>query len=196
MTEKWNLWLCSLPCFTSLVITCNLWLRSLLSFTSLLLKWNLWLHSLHCLNPLSLKWNLWLCSLRCFTSLLLTRGIALLSLRCSFPSRIFLPRNFNVSIKFICATVISSWGSSVESYVLYYPFFYFSVGEKKGYKWWKRSIKGFLSFSLFYLTLTSILPRINKFTRKIRKRRKKLTCLIFRFRLNDKIRLFCSPELY
>ena len=37
------------------------------------------------------------------------------------------------------------------------------VGAKKVYKWWKRSIKGFLSFSMFYLMLTSILPGINKF---------------------------------
>ena len=68
--------------------------------------------------------------------------------------------------------------------------------QKKIDKWWKRSIKSFLSFSLFYLMLTSILPWINKFIPIIKKRRKKLKCLIFRFRCNDKIRLFCSTELY
>ena len=44
--------------------------------------------------------------------------------------------------------------------------------------------------------LTSILPWINKFIPIIKKRRKKLKCLIFRFWCNDKIRLFCSTELY
>ena len=90
-----------------------------------------------------------------------------------------------------------------ESKILHYSDFFYSsvrrkkmVGTKKVYKWWKRSIKGFLSFSLFYLMLTSILPRINKFIPIIEKRRKKLKCLIFRFRCNDKIRLFCSLELY
>ena len=79
--------------------------------------------------------------------------------------------------------------------------YYFSVGRKKMvgakkiYKWWKRSVKGFLSFLLFSLMLTSILPRINKFIPIMEMRRKKLKCLIFRFRCNDKIRLFCSPEL-
>ena len=44
--------------------------------------------------------------------------------------------------------------------------------------------------------LTSILPRINRFIPFIEKRRKKHKCLIFRFRCKDKIRLFCSPQLY
>ena len=44
--------------------------------------------------------------------------------------------------------------------------------------------------------LTSILSRINKVISVIEKRRKKLKCLIFRCQCNDKIRLFCSPELY
>ena len=44
--------------------------------------------------------------------------------------------------------------------------------------------------------LTSILPRINKFIPIIKKRRKKLKCLIVRFWCNDKIRLFSSTELY
>ena len=44
--------------------------------------------------------------------------------------------------------------------------------------------------------LTSILLRINKFILIIEKRRKKRKCLIFLFRCNDKIRLFCSPELH
>ena len=48
------------------------------------------------------------------------------------------------------------------------------VGAKKVYKWWKRSIKGFLSFLLFYLMLTSILPGTNKFIPIIEKRRKKV----------------------
>ena len=65
--------------------------------------------------------NVWLHSLRCFTSLLLTRDIALLLLRCPYPSSIFLPWNFSVSIKVVYATVISPSGSSVESYMLYYP---------------------------------------------------------------------------
>ena len=47
----------------------NLWLRSVRCFTSLLLKWNLWLRSLRCFTLLLLKWNLWLRSLRCFTLL-------------------------------------------------------------------------------------------------------------------------------
>ena len=72
--------------------------------------------------------------------------------------------------------------------------YYFSVGwkkmvgAKKIYKWWKRSVKGFLSFLLFSLMLTSILPRINKFIPIMEMRRKKLKCY-------DKIQLFCSPEL-
>ena len=70
------------------------------------------------------------------------------------------------------------------------------VGAKKGLQVVKRSSKGFLSFSLFDLMLTSILPQINKFIPIIEKRRKKLKCLIFRFRSNNKTRLFCSPELY
>ena len=58
---------------------------------------------------------------------------------------------------------------------------YFSVrqkkmeGAKKVYKWGKRSIKGFLSFSLFYLMLTSILPRINEFIPITENRKKKLS---------------------
>ena len=121
-TIKWNLWLCSLCCFTlSLLWKWNLWLYSLHCFTSLLLlKWNLCLHSLTYFTSLQLKWNLWLRSLCCFTSLLLTQEITLLSLHCPYPSSIFLPRNFSVSIKFVCATVISPSGSSVESYMLYY----------------------------------------------------------------------------
>ena len=70
------------------------------------------------------------------------------------------------------------------------------VVAKKVYKWGKRSIKGFLSFSLFYQMLTSILPWINKFIPIIKKCRKKLKCLIFRFWCNYKIRLFYSTELY
>ena len=46
---------------------------------------------------------------------------------------------------------------------------------------------------LFYVML--ILPWINKFIPIIEKRRKKLKCLIVRFRCNNKIRLFGSPEL-
>ena len=46
------------------------------------------------------------------------------------------------------------------------------VGTKKVYKWYKRSIKGFLFFSLFHLMLTSILTGINKFIAIIDKRRK------------------------
>ena len=72
---------------------------------------------------LLLKWILWLRSLHCFTSLLLTLEIALPSLRCPYllSTEYFFPRNFSVSIKFVCATVISLSGSSVESYMLYYP---------------------------------------------------------------------------
>ena len=55
------------------------------------------------------------------------------------------------------------------------------VGAKKVYKWWKRSIKGFLSFSMLYLMLTLILQWINEFIHIIEKRRKKRKCLIFRF---------------
>ena len=44
--------------------------------------------------------------------------------------------------------------------------------------------------------LTSTLPRINKLIPITEKRRKKLKCLISRFRCNDKTRLFCSPELH
>ena len=39
-----------------------------------------------------------------------------LSIKYFFPTR-----NFSVSMKFVCATVISPSGSSVESYMLYYP---------------------------------------------------------------------------
>ena len=118
MTEKWYIWIRSLRCFTSLLLKENLWRHSLRCFTSSLpLKWNLWLHSLLCFTSLLLKRNLWLRSLRCFTSLLLVQDIALRSLRCSYPSSIFLSRNFSVSIKFVCATVLSS----VESHMLYYP---------------------------------------------------------------------------
>ena len=70
------------------------------------------------------------------------------------------------------------------------------VGAKKVYKWWKSSTKGFLSFSLFYLMLTLILPRINKFIPIIEKRRKKRKCLIFRFRCNDKIYLLTRIILH
>ena len=60
-------------------------------------------------------------------------------------------------------------------------FFYLSVGWKKmvGAKKWKRSINEFLSFSLLYLMLTSILPRINKFIPIIEERRKKLLSVWF-----------------
>ena len=64
-----------------------------------------------------------------------------------------------------------------EFEILHYSdFFYLSVGWKKmvGAKKCKRSINKFLSFSLLYLMLTSILPRINKFIPVIEKRRKKL----------------------
>ena len=67
--------------------------------------------------------------------------------------------------------------------------------QKKVYKWLKLSIKGFLSFLLFHLMLNLTLPRINKFIPIIEKRRNKLNCLIVRFRCDDKIRLFSSPEL-
>ena len=50
MTEKWNLWLRSLSCFTSLLLKWNLWLRSLSCFSSLLLKLNFWLPSLCCFS--------------------------------------------------------------------------------------------------------------------------------------------------
>ena len=51
--------------------------------------------------------------------------------------------------------------------------------QKKVYKRWKRSIKGFLSFSLFYVMLTWILlTRINKFIPIIENRRKRF--FIFR----------------
>ena len=70
------------------------------------------------------------------------------------------------------------------------------VVAKKVYKWGKRSIKGFLSFSLFCQMLTSILPWINKFIPIIKKCRKNRKCLIFRFWCNYKIRLFYSTELY
>ena len=54
-------------------------------------------------------------SLCCITSLLLTREIALPSLCSPYPSSIFLPRNLGISIKFVCATVISPSECSVES---------------------------------------------------------------------------------
>ena len=62
---------------------------------------------------------------------------------------------------------------------------YFSIARKKIVvakkvnKWWKRSIRGFLSFSLFYLMLTSILPRMNKSIPITEKRRKKNLSLWF-----------------
>ena len=60
-------------------------------------------------------------------------------------------------------------------------FFILNVGWKKmvGAKKWKRSINEFLSFSLLYLMLTSILPRINKFIPIIEERRKKLLSVWF-----------------
>ena len=70
------------------------------------------------------------------------------------------------------------------------------VGAKIRLQVVKTVIKGFLSFSLFYLMLTSIFPWINKCIHITEKCRKKLKCLIFHFRCNDKIRLICSPELY
>ena len=134
MTEKWDLLLRSLRLFTSLLLKWNLYLHLLHSFTSLLLKWknlctfNTLFHfttikiKLSTLNTLFYFTTikvicslLWLCSLRCVTSLLLTREMKLLSLRCSDLSSIFFPRNFSVSLKFVCETVISPPGSSVES---------------------------------------------------------------------------------
>ena len=41
--------------------------------------------------------------------------------RLLYPPSIFLPRNFSVSIKFVCATVRTLSGSSMKSYMLYYP---------------------------------------------------------------------------
>ena len=57
------------------------------------------------------------------------------------------------------------------------------VGAKKVYKWWKRSVKGFLSFSLFFLMLSSIPPRIKKFE-----------CLIFRW--NDNFYDYFADQNY
>ena len=85
-----------------------------------------------------------------------------------------------------------------ELKILHYSdLFYFSVGRKKivGAKK-SLQLRTVYLFSLFYLMFISILPRINKFIHIIEKRRKKLECLIFRFQCNDKIRLFCSSELY
>ena len=80
---------------------------------------------------------------------------------------------------------------------------FFSAGPKKILGAKKKftsgengQLRAFYFFSLFYLMLTSILPRIQKFTPIIEKHRKKLVYLIYRFPCNDKIRLFCSPELY
>ena len=130
---KWNPWLRSLCCFTSLLLKLNLWLRSLRYFTSLLWTWNLWLRSLRCFISLLVKWYPWLRSLCCFTLLLdyahyavyftiinpryrTARTKLLISAK-------YFPRNFSVSIKFLCATVVSPSGISVEPYILYYPNF-------------------------------------------------------------------------
>ena len=157
MTEKWNLCLRSLHFFTSLLLTWNLWLSSLRCLKSIAIKMkslaalptlfyqnfmqNLWLWLLRCLNSLLLKWNLGLSSIGCFTLLQLTLDIALLSLWCSYPSSIFLLRNFSVSIKDLCATVISLSGSSVESYMLYYPKFQRYLGCNSYYSFFRKSNK-------------------------------------------------------
>ena len=102
---------------------------------------NFWLCLLRCLNSLLLKWNLGLSSIGCFTLLQLTLDIALLSLWCSYPSSIFLLRNFSVTIKDVCATVISLSGSSVESYMLYYPKFQRYLGCNSYYSFFRKSNK-------------------------------------------------------
>ena len=53
-------------------------------------------------------------------------------------------------------------------------------------------------FFIFFIVLTNVdfnTSAGNKFIPIIEKRRKKLKCLVFCFRYNDKIRLFCSPKL-
>ena len=59
------------------------------------------------------------------------------------------------------------------------------VGTKKVYKWYKRSIKGFLFFFIVSPNVDFDTYR-DKFIAIIDKRRKKPKCLIFRFRCNDK----------
>ena len=66
--------------------------------------------------------------------------------------------------------------------------------QKKVYKWWKRSIKGFSPFSLIYLTLTSILHGLINLNLLLKNAEK--SAWFFCSRCNDKIWLFCSPELY
>ena len=52
---------------------------------------------------------------------------------------------------------------------------------------------------MFFIVLPNVdfdTSWVNKFIPIIKKRRRKLKCLVFRFPCNDKIRLFCSTELY
>ena len=133
---KWNIWLRSLRCFTSLTTPTTLpffaivktksvtTLTTLFQFTIAKMKYLTTLAKVFLLLLL-LKWILWLRSLHCFTSLLLTLEIALPSptLLLSLTHQIVFPRNFSISIKFVCATVIWLLGSSVESYMLYYPLY-------------------------------------------------------------------------
>ena len=102
-----------------------LWLRSLRCFTSLLLKWYLWLRSLHCFTftTIKIKSLTTLTTLFYFTTINPIDRTTITTLLCSFIHQIVFPRNFSVSIKFVCATVISLLGSSVESYMLYYPLY-------------------------------------------------------------------------
>ena len=58
---KWNIWLCSLHCFSSLTT-----LTTLFYFTTVK-KLNIWLHSLRCFSSLILNGHLWLRSLCCCT---------------------------------------------------------------------------------------------------------------------------------
>ena len=118
------------------------WLRSLHSLSSLLLKSNLWLHSLRCFNPLLLTWNIWLHSLHCFTfttvkmkSLTTITTLfyftttnpkdrtTLTTMLLSLIHQIVFPQEFQFFHKFVFATVTSLPGSSVASYMLYYPLF-------------------------------------------------------------------------
>ena len=145
---KRHLWLRSLRCFTSLTMLTTLSLfttvkmksltalTTLFQFTitkmkylntltmvfllSLLLKWYLWLRSLHCFTFTAIKMT----SLTTFTTrfcFITTNPKDRAILTTLLLSLMKLPRNFSVPIKFVCATVISLSGNSVESYMLYYP---------------------------------------------------------------------------
>ena len=131
MTEKWDLLLRSLRLFTSLLLKWNLYLHLLHSFTSLLLKWkNLCtFNTLFHFTTIKIKLST-LNTLFYFTTIKVI-SLTMLTAMCYFTTinprdettvttlqlsvKYFFPRNFSVSLKFVCETVISPPGSSVES---------------------------------------------------------------------------------